>query len=74
MNIAEQIESFVLDRFSKGVVVLGIGLSQEAFREFLSLCASPDDIDKSGKIAPIRIFELEGAVAPIQALQSVQLK
>ena len=74
MNIAEQIESFVLSHLHKGVVVLAVGLSQAAFREFLSLCASLDDIDKSGKLAPIRIFELEGTVVPIQALQAIQVK
>lgn len=74
MTIAEQIESFILNHLNKGIVVLSVALSPTAFREFLSLCAPLDNVDKSGKITHIRVFEAEGATAPIQALHYVQMK
>jgi len=73
MTITEQIELFILEHLKQGVVVLSVVLSPAAFREFSSLCAPLDSVDKSGKIAHIRVLEAPRAAIPIQAYHFVKL-
>lgn len=66
MNIVEQMESYLQQCLDKGVVVLSLGMSSSAFREFLSHCAPIDTIDTSTKFSHVRIAELPGANAPFK--------